>query len=150
MVAIQNKLYTSAYNFWDSGSPEGNSLDDHVMLSSWNRKSVPSRISTSLPNVKCPSTDSLSSSIIQTSIHLKHKMHQHNLSSVQEVDERVWDEYCSASCKDMQKHTDLDVFSSGETNLSWVVALIIKMRILKREMGIIKSKVYTNVHQHIV
>lgn len=96
-----------------------------------------------------PSTDSLSDSIIQTSIHSKLKMHQHNISLVQEVDERVWDEFRTASCMELQQHTELDVISSGETNLSCVVALIIKMQILRREIGINKSKVYTNVQQHI-
>lgn len=50
---------------------------------------------------------------------------------------------------EIQQHTELDAFSSGETNLSCVATLIIKMQILRREIGINKTKVYTNFHQHI-
>lgn len=76
-------------------------------------------------------------------------MHQHNISSVQEVDERVWDDYRTASCMELQQHTELDVIYSGETNVSCVAALIIKMQILRREIGTNKSKVYTHFHRHI-
>lgn len=76
-------------------------------------------------------------------------MHQYNLSSVQEVDERAWGECRTASCMEIQQHTELDVFSSGVTNLSCVAAFILKMQILRREIGINKSKVCTNVQQHI-
>lgn len=99
---VRNRVFVK---FSASGLPKGSSWDNHVMVNSWKRKSVHLRISTSLRMQSSPSTDSLSSRIIQTRIHTKLKMHQHNLSSVQEVDERVWDEYRSASCREVQQHT---------------------------------------------